>query len=101
MLPGRSDVPVVRFAAHAFYETMMCAGIEIWERETAVLHAKTMVVDEETSVVGSTNLDYRSIEFNCELSAVIRSREFGAAARRLSFSTTPNSPGRSLSGMAC
>ena len=36
-----------------------------------------MVVDSEISVIGSTNLDYRSIEFNCELSAVIRSSQFG------------------------
>jgi cardiolipin synthase len=77
MLPGLCDVQLVRFAAHAFYETLLGAGIEIWERQGAVLHAKTMVVDEEISVVGSTNLDYRSIEFNCELSAVIRSNEFG------------------------
>ena len=77
MLPGKSDIQLVRFAAHAFYETLLASGVQIWERQSAVLHAKTMVVDEETSVVGSTNLDYRSIEFNCELSAVIRSREFG------------------------
>ena len=36
-----------------------------------------MVIDEELSIVGSLNLDYRSIEFNLELSAVIRSRQFG------------------------
>ncbi len=77
MLPGRSDLQAVRVAAHAFYESMLSAGVEIFERQGAVLHAKTMVVDEEISVLGSTNLDYRSIEFNCELSAVIRNREFG------------------------
>jgi cardiolipin synthase len=68
---------VVRFAARSFYEPLLSAGVEIWERQGAVLHAKTMVIDEEISVIGSTNLDYRSIEFNCELSAVIRSRAFG------------------------
>ena len=76
MFPGRSDIRMVRVAAHAFYQALMDAGVEIWERRAAVLHAKTMVIDEEISVVGSTNLDYRSIEFNCELSAVIRNVEF-------------------------
>src|SRR5665213_573929 len=76
MLPGRCDVKVARFAARSFYEPLLSAGIEIWERQGAVLHAKTMVIDEEISVIGSVNLDYRSIEFNCELSAVIRSRPF-------------------------
>ena len=42
-----------------------------------ILHSKTMVIDERLSVVGSTNLDYRSIEYNCELSAIVRSPEFG------------------------
>ena len=77
MFPGRCDVKLVRFAAHSFYEPLLCAGVEIWERQAAVLHAKTMVIDEEIAVIGSTNLDYRSIEFNCELSAVIRNRTFG------------------------
>ena len=83
MLPGKSDVPVVRVAAHAFYDSLLSNGVEIWERQSAMLHAKTMCVDERVSVVGSTNLDYRSIEFNCELSAVIRSKEFGRQMTRL------------------
>src|SRR5206468_5759780 len=77
MLPGQSDVRIVRFAAHSFYETLLGAGVQIWERQGAVLHAKTMVVDERTTVIGSLNLDYRSIEYNCELSAVISNPDFG------------------------
>jgi cardiolipin synthase len=77
MLPGQCDVRMVRFAARSFYETLLSAGIEVWERQAAVLHAKTMVVDQRTTVIGSLNLDYRSIEYNCELSAVIRNAEFG------------------------
>jgi cardiolipin synthase len=77
MLPGQCDVPLVRFATRSFYEMLMDAGVQIWERQGAVLHAKTMVVDQRTSVIGSLNLDYRSIEYNCELSAVIRNAQFG------------------------
>jgi cardiolipin synthase A/B len=77
MLPAKCDVPVVRLCARSFYETLLSAGVEVYERQCAVLHAKTMVVDEQISIIGSTNLDYRSIEYNCELSAIIRSKEFG------------------------
>ena len=77
MLPGRSDVALVRLCAQSFYETLLSAGVEVYERQGVVLHAKTMVVDGHTAVVGSTNLDYRSIEYNCELSVVLRSDEFG------------------------
>ena len=77
MLPGRSDVGLLRIAAQAFYEDLLAAGVEVYERQYAVLHAKTLCVDGRVSVIGSTNLDYRSIQFNCELSAVIHSRPFG------------------------
>ncbi len=77
MLPGCSDVKLLLFAARSFYELLMKAGVQVFERQTVILHAKTIVVDERISVVGSTNLDYRSIAFNCELSMAIRSPEFG------------------------
>lgn len=77
MLPGRSDVGLLRVAAQAFYEDLLAAGVEVYERQHAVLHAKTLCVDGQLSVIGSTNLDYRSIQFNCELSAAIDSRAFG------------------------
>jgi cardiolipin synthase len=78
MLPGRGDIKLLVIAARSFYEKMMSHGIEIYERQNVILHAKTIVVDGTVSIIGSTNLDYRSIEYNCELSAVIRSPEFGA-----------------------
>jgi cardiolipin synthase len=81
MLPGRCDVPLVSMAARSFYETLMSCGIEIYERQGVVLHAKTMVLDANVTLMGSTNLDYRSIEFNCEISAIIRSSQFGAQMR--------------------
>jgi cardiolipin synthase len=83
MLPGRSDVPLLLIAARAFYERLMEAGVEIYERQHAVLHAKTLCVDGRISIVGSTNLDYRSIQFNCELSEVIHSAEFGRQMHEL------------------
>jgi len=81
MLPGRCDVPLVSIAARSFYETLMSCGIEVYERQGVVLHAKTMVLDGNVTLMGSTNLDYRSIEFNCEISAIIRSPQFGAQMR--------------------
>lgn len=83
MLPGRCDVKLVRVAARSFYETLMACGVEIYERQGVVLHAKSMVVDARTTVMGSTNLDYRSIEYNCEISAVIRSSAFGRQVHEL------------------
>ncbi len=77
MLPGRGDVKLLVIAARSFYERLMSCGIEIYERQNVILHAKTIVVDQCISIIGSTNLDYRSIEYNCELSGIIRSADFG------------------------
>jgi cardiolipin synthase len=83
MLPGRSDVPLMVVAARAFYDTLMDAGVEVYERQHAVLHAKSLCVDRRIAIVGSTNLDYRSIQYNCELSAVINSCAFGGHMHEL------------------
>jgi cardiolipin synthase len=77
MLPARTDVHLLTIAARSFYEKLMFAGVEIYERQIVVLHAKTMTIDGRITMIGSTNLDYRSIEYNLELSAIIRSEEFG------------------------
>jgi cardiolipin synthase len=78
MLPGKCDIHLLIVAARSFYETLLSAGVEIYERQSVILHAKTMAIDGKTTIIGSTNLDYRSIEYNCELSAIVRSEEFGA-----------------------
>jgi cardiolipin synthase len=78
MLPGNSDVKILITAARAFYQTLLSAGAEVYERQGVVLHAKTLCIDAHTTIIGSTNLDYRSISYNCELAVVIRSPHFGA-----------------------
>jgi cardiolipin synthase len=77
MLPGRCDIMLLVWAARSFYEKLPSAGVEIYERQGAILHAKTMVIDGEIAVIGSTNLDYRSVEYNCELSVLIHSHDLG------------------------
>jgi cardiolipin synthase A/B len=83
MLPQRLDVMIVVTAARSFYTHLMAHGVQIYERTNVILHAKTMVVDGAVSVVGSANLDYRSIETNCEISLVVRNEAFGGQMKRL------------------
>lgn len=83
MLPGRSDVHLLTLAARSFYEKLLCCGCDVYERQSVVLHAKCMVVDGHTSVIGSTNIDYRSIEYNLESSVIIRNSVFGRQMHEL------------------
>jgi cardiolipin synthase A/B len=83
MLPAKCDVKALLVAARSFYETLLTAGVQVYERQDVILHAKTMVIDGLISMVGSSNLDYRSIDYNLELSTLIRSAEFGRQMEEL------------------
>ena len=71
LLPGSSDAPLVRHAGHGYFAELLGCGVKVFEYQPAVLHAKTLVVDDCVAVVGSTNLDYRSLAFNAECNLVI------------------------------
>jgi cardiolipin synthase A/B len=71
LLQGRTDMPVVRHAGHGNYSDLLASGVRIFEYQSAILHAKTLVVDDYASVVGSSNLDFRSFYFNAECNVLI------------------------------
>ena len=81
MLGTRYEMPLLHSAAEAYYERLMNSGVEIYDRRDHVMHAKNIVIDDAAAIVGSCNLDYRSIEYNLELSAIIRNREFALQMR--------------------
>jgi cardiolipin synthase len=78
VLPSVSDSEVVANAGRSHYEELLEAGVKIYERRGALLHAKTAVVDGIWSCVGSSNLDWRSALDNDEINAVILGRGFAA-----------------------
>jgi cardiolipin synthase len=78
LLPGLSDLPLVRHAGHGYFSDLLSRGVRIFEYGAAVLHSKTMVADEFVTVVGSTNLDLRSFRFNAECNLVVLDEAMGA-----------------------
>ena len=66
LLAGRSDVPVSQMAARSLYLRLLRAGVEIYEYQPQILHAKLVLVDGIT-YAGSSNLDLRSLNLNYEL----------------------------------
>jgi cardiolipin synthase len=79
LLPGKSDVPLVRHAGHGYYAALLERGVRIFEYQPAVLHAKTLVADDFVSLAGSSNLDFRSFHFNAECNIVMLDEETGRA----------------------
>ena len=82
LLPGLTDAPLVRHAGHGYFGELLRCGARIFEYQPAMLHAKTLVVDDFVSVVGSTNLDYRSFQFNAEANLVILDEGTAASLAR-------------------
>jgi cardiolipin synthase len=78
LLPGRTDVPIVRHAGHGYFADLLARGLRVFEYQPAILHAKTLAADGRASVVGSTNLDFRSFQFNSECNLVILDEDTGA-----------------------
>ncbi|MEO7916997.1 MAG: phospholipase D-like domain-containing protein [Dokdonella sp.] len=76
LVPSRSDVPLTRWAAHAFYAALIDAGVSIYEYLPRMLHAKTMTIDGRWAVLGTSNFDYRSFFLNHELVFTTSERRF-------------------------
>jgi len=82
-LPGFSDFWAPFYAGRSHYAGLLDAGVRIFERRDALLHAKTAVIDGVWSSVGSTNLDWRSFVHNYEADVIVLGAPFGRDLERL------------------
>ena len=78
VVPAHSESTLTIAAGRSDYAALLQAGVRIYERHGVVLHAKTAVIDGAWSMVGSSNLDWRSVIYNAEIDAVIVDRPFAA-----------------------
>jgi cardiolipin synthase A/B len=82
LLAGVSDVPVMRLAAHHLYQRLLRAGVEIFEYQPQVLHAKLLVIDDIV-YVGSSNFDVRSLQLNFDFLVRIPNAQLAEQARAM------------------
>jgi cardiolipin synthase len=75
LVPATSDFKITYRASRRHYGEMLLGGIEIFEYAPALLHSKTMVVDDVWATVGSTNFDNRSFALNEELNVGVYDRD--------------------------
>ncbi len=66
ILSGKSDLPFSRLAGQSFYRRLLSAGVEIYEYQPQILHAKMYLIDDVV-YAGSANLDPRALNINYEL----------------------------------
>jgi cardiolipin synthase len=83
VLPSASDQDLVLYAGRSYYEDLLEAGVKVYERRGAVLHAKTAVIDDVWSTVGSTNMDLWSFARNYEVAAIVVGSDFADEMKAL------------------
>jgi cardiolipin synthase len=77
LVPGpHIDKPPVRVAGRVSYDQLLECGVEIFEYQPTMLHAKSMVVDGSWSSVGSVNFDNRSFQLHDEVTLCVQSESF-------------------------
>lgn len=82
LLPANSDVPIVQYAVEALFETLLKRGIQIWALPGPMLHAKTAIIDERFTTIGSYNLDRRSWRKNLEVNLAVEDAGFARHVRQ-------------------
>ncbi len=66
ILPHIPDKRFIHSMSRSFYPRLMDAGVEIYEYEKGFIHAKNYITDDEYAIVGTVNLDYRSLVHHFE-----------------------------------
>jgi len=82
LVPLKSDVRLVQWAARAIYARMLESGVRIYKYLPRMLHAKTVIVDGNWCTIGTANIDYRSFFLNYELVLASPDAKLAAALQR-------------------
>ena len=75
IVPGKSDAITPKWGTNSYIEELLEAGVKVYFYKAGFIHSKVIVVDGTFSSVGTANLDFRSLETNFEVNAMIYDEE--------------------------
>ena len=90
MVSERSDSAYIDPASRSYYANLLKVGMRIYESKDKFIHAKTIVVDDYLSVIGSCNLDFRSLETNFEINCYMYDTKIAAENKEIFFQELKN-----------
>jgi cardiolipin synthase len=73
LVPERSDHLLVDWASRSYYPVLLQAGVRIFHHTDGLMHAKTILLDDDLSIIGSANMDLRSFRLNFEINCFAES----------------------------
>ncbi|XKM14000.1 cardiolipin synthase [Orbaceae bacterium ac157xtp] len=71
IVPAKNDSIMVKWASRAFFSELLESGVQLYQFKDNLLHTKSVLIDKQLSLVGTVNLDMRSLWLNFELTTVI------------------------------
>ena len=83
LVPRHSDSKLVTYAARSYFDTLLAAGVKVYEYGPRMLHTKALLVDDDLALVGSANFDHRSFRLNFEVCLMFRDEQVAADLARL------------------
>jgi cardiolipin synthase len=81
IFPARNDSWIVGWASRSYYADLLAAGVKIYEYEGGLLHTKSLTIDGELLLIGSANMDRRSLELNYENNILVHDPDLTEAMR--------------------
>lgn len=83
IVPEKNNHRYAGLASRALYEELLEAGVQIYQRKPPFIHAKSMVIDDAVALVGTANLDVRSLELNYETTILFEEPQAVARMKQL------------------
>lgn len=91
VIPRRSDNGAVQHASNTYIETLLRNKVKVYQYTDGFTHSKLMVIDDELAIVGSTNLDIRSLELHFETNIFIYDKEVAEMVKKVYFNDIADS----------
>lgn len=83
IIPNKNDSLMVEWASRSFFSELLQAGVNIYRYKDGLLHTKSVVVDDSHCLIGTVNLDMRSLWLNFEVSLAVDEYKFTQALIQL------------------
>ncbi|MDD2599684.1 MAG: cardiolipin synthase [Kiritimatiellae bacterium] len=82
LVPAVNNHPSLQQASHWLFETLLLSGVRIFERNPPFIHAKAIIIDDEAAIIGSANVDPRSLYLNYETNLIVFDSVFTSTLKR-------------------
>lgn len=83
LIPHKSDSRIPKWSSFSYVGDLLEAGVHIYFYQAGFIHSKYIIVDSVLSTIGTTNLDFRSLETNFEVNAFVYDKAFSIRLEKL------------------